>query len=278
MFDLNSFIDTQSATRELSMLNYIVGLLLISNSITAAECLPKNDLSFPKSVDKNLLGDDLGLQMRVENQINHFKSVMSSIVKKQMKKQLLIKLDWDNPRVNASATRDDDNNPVLIILGGMARHPQLSPDGLYGILCHELGHHLAGTPKKRRGRSTKLSWSSAEGQADYFATTSCLPEIFKRPNYSVNPSAYSDSKEVSYALQICEGEEDCARVNLAGLSMARVFASLKDYGEFPRLDAKDYNEAWETDLGHPRPQCRLDTYKAGVFLLKRPSCWFKEDL
>jgi hypothetical protein len=271
-------INTLSATREPQMLNHIVSLLLITSTIHAGDCLPENDLSFPRSYHKDSQDEDLALHMRVENQINHFKSVMSEVVKKQMKKKLIIKLDWDNPRVNASATRDDANNAVLIILGGMARHPQLSPDGLYGILCHELGHHLAGSPKKRRGRSTKLSWSSAEGQADYFSTTSCLPRLFKRPNYSVNPSSYTDSKEVSYALDLCEGKEECARINLTGLSMARVFASLKDYGEFPRLDTKDFNEAWETDLGHPGPQCRLDTYKAGVFNLDRPRCWYKEEL
>jgi hypothetical protein len=241
-------------TKSIVTLSFSLLIALCAFAHASYDCLPESAMSFPIMGQKS--GDN-DLKMRVDQQLAHFKAVMGPIVKKAIKKDLSLKLDWENPRVNASATRDEADNPILILLGGMVRHPQLTPDGLYGILCHELGHHLAGSPKKRRGRSDKLSWSSAEGQADYYSTSVCLPKVFHKPNYTTNPAHYSDSKEVSYALELCSGVDRCVRVSLAGLSMARVFASLRDYGDLPRLESTDYNEAWETILGHPDPQCRL---------------------
>ncbi len=234
-------------------------------------CLPESDLQFPLSFQK---GIDSATEMRVEQQIQHFTKVMKPEVKRLTGKDLKVQLDWGNPRVNASATRDDENNPVLILLGGMARHPQLTYDGLYGILCHELGHYLGGAPKKKRGRSDKLSWSSAEGQADYYATSKCLPLIFKKPLKSINPNDVAEKKEVDLAFEICQGDTDCIRMGLASLSMARVFASLKNYYDLPSLDLQDSFNVWETELGHPQPQCRLDTMKAGILCSVSPMAPF----
>lgn len=249
--------------RSLILLSLLSSIQIHSHS----DCLPESELRFPLTFQK---GVDASIEMRVEQQIHHFTEVMAPEVKRLTGKELKVELDWGNPRVNASATRDEKNNPVLIILGGMARHPQLTYDGFYGILCHELGHYLGGAPKKKRGRSDKLSWSSAEGQADYYATSKCLPLIFKNPLKSINPNDVAEKKEVDLAFELCRGESSCVRMGLAGLSMARVFASLKNYYDLPSLEVQDHFNAWETELGHPQPQCRLDTLKAGILCSVSP--------
>lgn len=254
-------------------MNKMLFLLLLGSGLVKAsphlknDCLPESSLQFPISTFKSVGANQ---EMSTDRVIQHFKKVMGPIVKKQMGKELIVKLDWENPKVNASATFDDKDNPVLILFGGMARHPELSEDGLLGILCHELGHHLGGAPKKKRGRSDKLSWSSAEGQADYYTTSKCLPLVLKEPLKSFNFDSVAKENEVQKAMSLCEGQTTCARINLAGLSMARVFASLKYYREFPSLEVNDDFQAWETELGHPHPQCRLDTLRAGALCSVSP--------
>lgn len=230
-------------------------------SVVAGDCLPENDLSFPVTQDKS---SDAPSEFQVRRIIERFEKVVQPMVSRYMKKTLKIELDWENPRVNASATRDADNNPVVVLYGGMARHPELSPDGLLGILCHELGHHLGGAPKKLRGTSTKRSWSSAEGQADYFASNKCLPLLFNQPSETVNLDALSNKKQVDSAETRCGNDPVCARIALTGLSMAKVFASLKPFYEEPSLEENDETSVHKTNYGHPYPQCRLDTVVAGA--------------
>lgn len=248
-----------------------VGLFFFLGSFSshsAGECLPENDLSFPVSDDKSSAAPQ---EFQVRRVLERFEKAVQPMVSQYLKKTLKIELDWENPRVNASATRDEKNNPVIILYGGMARHPELSPDGLLGILCHELGHHLGGAPKKKRGMSEKRSWASAEGQADYFAANKCLPLIFNHPTETVNLDALSDKKQVDNAETRCGNDPVCARIALSGLSMAKVFASLKTFYEKPSLDLSDQTQVHKTNFGHPYPQCRLDTVVAGALCSVPPS-------
>src|SRR5690606_4595293 len=92
-------------------------------------------------------------------------------------KKLIINLDWADKNINAYASLDMEDNPIINITGGMLTHPEMTSDAIGLIICHELGHFYGGSPKKLRGRSTKRSWSSAEGQADYFATAHCMKKL-----------------------------------------------------------------------------------------------------
>lgn len=229
--------------------------------VMGGDCLPENDLSFPVSSNKSAASTH---EFQVRRVLERFQRALQPMVTNHLKKTLKIELDWENPRVNASATRDMKNNPIIILYGGMARHPELSPDGLLGILCHELGHHLGGAPRKLRGMSTKRSWSSAEGQADYFAANKCLPLLFNTPTETVNLDALSNKKQVDSAESRCGNDPVCTRIALSGLSMARVFASLKTFYEKPSLEENDQSQVHKTNHGHPYPQCRLDTVVAGA--------------
>ena len=220
-----------------------------------APCFPLSDKRYPADA-KNVTG----LTEFETNQIvERFKNSLEPVVRKQLGKKLILNVSWEEDRVNAKATRDGENNPVIILFGGMARHPEMTTNGLAAILCHELGHHLGGAPKKFRGRSKKRSWSSAEGQADYFAGTKCLPLFFGESVESLNLAAHVQDKEVQKIDEKCGTDQVCSRIALAGLSVSRVFASLKGYYQMPSFELEDQTEVWQTNYGHPTPQCRLDT-------------------
>lgn len=51
----------------------------------------------------------------------------------------------------------------------------MTPDAYLSVICHEIGHHFDGFPKQ-----IGSSWSSFEGQADYFSTLKCMKEVLKR--------------------------------------------------------------------------------------------------
>lgn len=256
-------------------------------------CFPLNSMSIGvenKSLD--------GLSERDFNQIlDLVQTIMGPEIKKRLNKNLIIDRKWSESTVDAYATRDDANNPVVVMNGGLARHPQMTKDGFLLLVCHELGHHLGGAPKILRGNSGLRSWSSAEGQADYFATSKCLPKFFhtgvedKKFDYDL------DANNLKLALSKCR-DNVCARIALSGLAVSQVFASMVKGTPGPSLLLNDLTKVDQTLYKHPNPQCRLDTYLSGAncdvgieipfdlndpqigACLKdqgsRPMCWFRE--
>jgi len=230
--------------------------------------------------------------------VDNVTSAMTLEIKRRLNKDLIVERKWSDSTVDAFATRDEVNNPVIVINGGLARHPYMTKDGLALLICHEVGHHLGGAPKSFRGNSGLRSWSSAEGQADYFATTKCLPYVFKGEAVSKNLESESDSAEYSAASSKCK-DAICTRTVLAGLAVSKVFASLLRGSLEPSLLLNDPTSVSTTIYKHPNPQCRLDTYSSGALCdlgiefpfdladpkigacLKdqgiRPSCWFNDD-
>lgn len=261
---------------------------------------PNNDLFIPakaeNAIAKNVEG---GLITEA------VKEIYNPIFAKEGK-ELIINFKWDNPAVNAYATRDDNNTPVINITGGMLGHDLLTQDGLALILCHEVGHFLGGAPKKLRGRSTKKSWSSAEGQADYFATAHCIKKVFRQVpqiahSEKSNTKASGDNKAENAtrlfqeATRVCKTPL-CKRIALASHNVAEVYASIDWFsGELSLVEKDDYT-VYQTIYNHPNPQCRLDTmiaalqcpnseeivFKNGDELAgackspeyRRPRCWF----
>lgn len=211
-------------------------------------------------VQKNSLMSDESLYLEIANK---FKRKFSVMVATRYGKELKLEYRPNEDRVNASITRDDNNNPVMIITSGLIMFPQMSPSAFTAILCHELGHYMGGMPKKLRGNTTKRSWSSAEGQADYFATSKCLPEFYKgeKANESFNDTIAKE--QVDELFHICS-DPLCMRVVHASLEMGKVFASIKKYASAPSLQKKDQSIVSRTNFKHPTLQCRLDTLVNGI--------------
>jgi len=236
----------------------LIAALSINLAFADSGCFPESDLKFShKNKSANMSKAEFDLVIKKAH------DVYGPVVQKKFGKKLIISGEWENDRVNAHATRDDDNNPVVKILGGMARHPEMSKDGLMLIICHEIGHQFGGAPKQFRGRSSRRSWSSAEGQADYFAATKCLPKMFGNAEETKLTISMADEEAFEQARRKCK-DDICVRIVLAGFSVGKVFASLKTGWEPPRIHEQDRYQVPMTEYKHPRPQCRLDTYVSGA--------------
>ena len=242
-------------------------LMLIIKPVMATSvhnCLPDSELRYEQTFYKGVDRVEM-----VHTAITEFKKVFTPYVREKIGKELIVINKWEEARVNAHATKDEFRNPVIIINGGMVRHPLMKKEGIYFILCHELGHFFGGAPKQFRGRSEIRSWSSAEGQADYFAATKCLPKLFSHLDSSgYHDNLQADSVNQKEVDKICS-DRTCSKILLAGLSATRVFASLKPWWKEPQFETPNKSSVGVITLDHPDPQCRLDTIVSGSFCENR---------
>ncbi len=203
---------------------------------------------------------------------------------------------WMDDTNQASAWREEDQQgeiAVLRIPGGLARQPIINADAFTLVICHEIGHHLAGPPKV---------WKySVEGQADYFGVSSCLRLVLpKLPENSViredsTPEIVVDRCRMVYAFPV--EQHICIRSSMAGARLTQYFAHKRHISP-PEFDQPDSAVLRQINKGLPNPQCRLDTYFAAALCNPenrsvegampdwlcpthplqtrgaRPSCWF----
>lgn len=205
---------------------------------------------------------------------------------------------WEDATVNAYAEQNGKEWKISMF-GGLARHQTITEDGFALVVCHEIGHHIAGAPVY----SWKSGWASTEGQSDYFATAKCLRRVWQS----------DDNKQIVSEMTIPEPlkkscgktrmwNDDyylCLRGGMAGQSVANLFASFG--GAAPKFETPDPKVVTRTNESHPASQCRLDTYLQGALcevgfnedfsretevtgschgtlghkIGTRPLCWFK---
>ncbi|MGE3608631.1 MAG: hypothetical protein AB7I27_03505 [Bacteriovoracaceae bacterium] len=209
------------------MIAYWLILLLIPFESQSA-CLSDSQVNMEASTTK--------MRMAEETAENFQQSIGHEI---PAPNQLTINLEPLNPRVNAEINKTN-TSVAISIWGGMLSHPRMNNDTLILLLCHELGHFLGGPPLKSR-----TSWSSTEGQADYFSGLNCAHKL---------------------------GMDEAAFLS-ASLALTKIYAEVSNEPE-PSLESCDRNVASRTNYGYPKVQCRLDTLIAGWRGEKRPSCWF----
>ncbi len=180
--------------------------------------------------------------------------------------KLVIKRFWKSSKVNAYAYRGPGVWGIKVY-GGLYRFPGLDEDGFSLILCHELGHHLAGPPLK------KGDWSSFEGQADYWSTHACLKQLWRDEQwYTPTNSEIVSLCYDSHFPALCE------RIINASLNVTTIFGRKP-----PSLLKKDPNKVRKSYPFHLEEQCRLDTFVSGALCEEKscsdnkgakPRCWF----
>lgn len=240
----------------------IFSVIFLMSGAAFGTSFPDSNFKIPKN-SKMLksIGATTGLnELEFHQAIDTFERVWAPIVAAKYEKKLILKRDWESEKVNAHATRDDDNNPVIIVDGGLARHSQITKDGLMLMICHELGHHLGGAPKIFRGNTTLRTWSSVEGQADYFASSKCMPRIFET---QMEKSFFYLPEEAEQKISKICMKEYCGRIVAAAVSVGKVMASLRNGVSSPVVDKIDNSVVAKTVQSHSNPQCRFDTFLAG---------------
>ncbi len=227
--------------------------------------LPENNLNIPVGL-KSLEGGITEAQFN--KVINRVAKLYSPVVRK-LGGTLTFNRNWTDGTVNAYANRENDTGNVWFVsmFGGLARHPQMNEDGFAVVVCHELGHHLGGAPRKTDPATGLLRWAANEGQADYYATLKCLRNYFANQNNqkylkTINvPTAVSNSCESSFsnANEIAT----CERSAMAGLTLGNFFKALMNTADNLDFSTPDSRKVSVTFDAHPQPQCRLDTYFQG---------------
>lgn len=177
---------------------------------------------------------------------------------------------WDLDIVHASYSgveMDGQHAHNIFLFGGFARLEGMTVDGLAVTACHELGHGIGGAPFKETGKSM-------EGQADYFATKTCLPVLFKYLEQTIENS-YDP-----YIIEFCKNHNDvnyCKRAMTALESDISFFSYLGEETSFEERSVEIATELNESATYYPSAQCRLDTSMNGVLGLDRPICWFPSE-
>lgn len=196
--------------------------------------------------------------------IDKIETIYAPIIS-NMGANLVVERKWDDATVNAYAQQAGKVWKVSMF-GGLARHDAITEDGFALVVCHEIGHHIGGAPRKVSAWTSP--WASNEGQADYFATLKCLRKAWNNDNneeivraMTVPETLKKKCSEqylwnVDYAI--------CVRGGMAGLSVAKLFQSLRSSNVEPKFDTPDTKIVTKTDDAHPATQCRLDTYFQGA--------------
>lgn len=159
--------------------------------------------------------------------------------------KLSVYKDWNFPHIDSAYARRWDEAQILLY-AGLAHRTEINIDALALIFCHELGHLYAGEPLKEMGNHI-----SAEGQADYFATKYCL----RRSLRNLNP-------------------HDIEERSLAAIKQVGKFLANNWGHTHPSIHTPDKSQVKETYKSYPSPQCRFDTYLAGLQGRERPKCWY----
>jgi len=204
---------------------------------------------------------------------------------------------WTDDTVNASAQRSG-KTWVVNMYGGLARHQLTTDDGFALVVCHELGHHIGGAPRKGS------SWAANEGQADYFGSMKCLRRVFeKQDNVAIVSKMTIDPQATTKCEMVYKNSDEvalCQRIAMAGKSLGSLLGSLSGKA-IVNFDTPDKAIVTKTFDAHPAAQCRLDTYFSGILCDKsydqdtstndpvvgtciardgyhegvRPLCWYK---
>ncbi len=223
--------------------------------------LPENDMwisaDAKSAANSNL--DEAKFNEVIDSVVDVYAPIIRSLGGK-----LNVERNWSDGTVNAYAHRKNGMWNVAMF-GGLARHNTITPDGFALVVCHEVGHHIGGAPKKASWFST---WASNEGQSDYFATSKCLRKVFRNDNNKAIVAALNVPQTViaTCAKQFNNADDQaiCQRGAMAGMSTAKLFQALRKQPDAPKFDTPDAAVVSKTDDNHPQTQCRLDTYFAGA--------------
>lgn len=245
-----AFVKTVMATA-------VLGISLGAPQISSAKILPPNDLYLQDNLD--------GFTNVTREQFNEIiDEIMAIYIPIALARGVNLTVDknWSSSVVNAYASQPGPTDWEIAMFGGLARRPEVTPDGFALVVCHELGHHFGGFAFYRGG-----DWAASEGQSDYYATQACAQRIWgdqrsknAESRASVDPVAKSQC-DTAWTMQ--EKRDLCYRSSMAGHSLANLLAALGS-ASTPKFDTPDTNTVSSTYERHPAAQCRLDTYFQGA--------------
>jgi hypothetical protein len=246
-------------------------------------------------------GVSLGARPLDKEEIQNFLSGFEKIFRADLlEKELTLQIEIKTADSNFNAFAEKQSNKAILnISAGVFSHPQINFNLLGLVLCHELGHFLGGPPL-----SGWEKWSSAEGQADYFASLICMPKLYKQHLIDGYKSTSPDSNQLTQLKQLAQLTRSeklsnlthfsslklisdleifcqknkvadifaCATSILAGIELTTILAEVRKQ-EAPSWDIVNPSSL-VTLRGEPSLSCRMQCFRHGAISAPRPSCWF----
>ena len=174
--------------------------------------------------------------------------------------------EWQNEKEEATYEFVNSSEIAVKIYGGLVRASDITLDAAALVICHEIGHVYGFIT----GTGSPDTWG-AEGEADYFAASSCLDRVLKytpsKSNFSLPASVIKSCNTRS------ENPEICLRKNRAAYSGSIMRARVLSEGTVSFL-TPDPTIVSTTTHDLTSAQCGLDTFYQASLDLARPKCWF----
>ena len=231
-------------------------------------------------------------EAKFNNTLNQARSYFSPLYQKHGKKLSIIG-EWDYDENNAKASAYTVDHYYIEIYGGALKAEGTNIDSLRAMICHEVGHHFGGAPfMPAYYEDYYLFRGSSEGQADYFATSTCLKNWFRgEDHWKVISSAGFSTKDQKFCQRYYQSRSKiglCVRIITAYKKMLQM--KIESSTPLNWLAPKeDYPYMLASSVIHPKNKCRLETAYAGVICQKnhplgclssdtpieasRPLCW-----
>lgn len=221
----------------------------LSFSLKASDICPKNNPGYfclPPDSNQNKVMNVTNFYLVPAKIIGLFSNEIS-----EAGFPLNLEANWESPYFGAGVSLYE-NSFHLMILGGTTRLAEMTEDAYAAVVCHEIGHIVAGEPRQTIEGAT---WSSAEGQADFFAASVCLPRYFKSLG--------------TKALDIP------ARVEKAGFDMMNSFKKFDSNSVDKTVSRTRAPMPATKDTlinKYPSLQCRYEAFRNPS---KRAACWYR---
>ncbi|MGK3990064.1 trypsin-like peptidase domain-containing protein [Sorangium sp. So ce136] len=175
-----------------------------------------------------------------------------------------------SPRLEIAADRT-----WRVHLGVELRRQGLTPPDVAAfVACHEIGHALGGFPFKHSGQQVQQvqglkmgqfgTVSSAEGQADYFASKECLPRLWSAEREVNARFRETVTEHVKTRCDEAWGDIDAQNLCYRLAAVAEAFGRWTERIPVPDLSTPDTSEGTVTNYNNPPPQCRVDTVFQGA--------------
>lgn len=221
------------------------------------------------------------------------------VAEKHFQKKFTIVIEKN---VSEAASADHLEKEMLVKINtGLLESKRLTPDSLRMVVCHELGHLFGGAPRRNNPPEWEgpvatdgYSYTSSEGQADYYATLVCFRLLAASTRVG---EPRTDLKRAGpVLLEKCKDQKKekdlCVRTALAGMDFLNL---IKDFPISCETTDPQVADRMIRD-SYPSRQCRLDTLINGARCMedinlvlhffdqkaddckasvaRRPVCWF----
>lgn len=196
-------------------------------------------------------------------------------------KELSILGEWEYDENNGKALAYTVDHYFIEIYGGALKSKGTNTDSLRAMICHEVGHHLGGSPfMPKYYEDYYLFRGSSEGQADYYAANLCLKKWFHgEDHWKVNYLFGFSKKDQAFCEDYYQHSDSvglCVRIISAMKRMLSI--DIETHSPLNLKNPKsDYLYALAPSVTHPKKNCRLETVYAGVICQTESGCLINQN-